>query len=74
LSPLYIKLGLIKKSVKSTDKISEGFANLRQKRPTVNEAKMKEGIFAGPQITQLFGEKDFRTKLNFTERGAWKAF
>jgi hypothetical protein len=32
--------------------------------------KLKERIFAPPQIAQLFGEKDFRTKLNFKERRA----
>jgi len=36
------------------DKESEGFAYLRQKFPKIIEAKMKEGIFDGSQITQLF--------------------
>jgi len=35
---------------------------------------MKGGIFAGPQIAQLFEYKDYSTKLNYTERKAWKAF
>jgi hypothetical protein len=35
---------------------------------------MKEGIFVGPQITQLFEDQDFSTKLNDTEKRAWKAF
>jgi hypothetical protein len=34
---------------------------------------MKEGIFVGPQIKQIFEEQTFSTKLNFTERRAWKA-
>jgi hypothetical protein len=34
---------------------------------------MKEGIFVGPQMT-LFEDQDFSTKLNSTERRAWKAF
>ena len=34
---------------------------------------MKEGIFIGPQITQLFEGQDFTTKLYSTERRAWKA-
>lgn len=41
-----MKLGLIKMSVKAMDKESEGF-------PKISEAKKKEGIFLGPQITQL---------------------
>ena len=40
----------------------------------MNEAKMKEGIFIGPQIKQLFKDQDFSTKLNTTERRAWKEF
>ena len=56
------------------DELSVSFVYLRPKFPTIHEAKMKERIFAGSQITQLFGEKDFRTKLNFKERRAWKAF
>ena len=35
---------------------------------------MKDGIFVGPQITQLFKYQDFSTKLNSTKRRAWKAF
>jgi len=40
----------------------------------MHEAKKKERISSAPQITQLFGEKYFRTKLNFKGRKAWKAF
>lgn len=35
---------------------------------------MKEGIFVGPQIKQLFKDIDFSTKLNAIERWAWEAF
>jgi hypothetical protein len=40
----------------------------------IRDAKSKEGIFVGPRITQLFEDKDFITKLNSTERIAWKVF
>jgi hypothetical protein len=33
---------------------------------------MKEGIFVGPQMTQLLAEQDCGTQLNSTERSAWK--
>ena len=33
---------------------------------------MKERIFVGPKITQLLEDQNFRTKLNATERRAWK--
>jgi hypothetical protein len=35
---------------------------------------MKENIFLGPKITQIFEDQNFITKLNATERRAWKAF
>jgi hypothetical protein len=35
---------------------------------------MKERIFVGPKITQLFEDQNFRTKLNATERRGWKSF
>jgi hypothetical protein len=50
------------------DKENEGFARLKQKFPKLSEAKMKEGIFYGPHIKQLFEDHDFRTKLSATER------
>jgi hypothetical protein len=55
-------------------KISEGFAYLRQKYPKRSEAMMKEGIFVGPIIQQLFEDHDFITKFYATERRHWKAF
>ena len=60
--------------MKPVDKESEGFAYLRQKFPKISEAKMKKGIFIGPQIKQLFEDHDFSTKLNATERRACEAF
>ena len=47
---------------------SEGFDYLRQTFPKVSEAKTKNGIFVGPQITQLCTDKEFNTKLNSTEQ------
>jgi hypothetical protein len=48
------------------DNEREGCAYLRQIFPQLSEAKMKEGIFVGPQITHLFEEKDFSTKFDST--------
>jgi hypothetical protein len=45
---------LIKIYVGQRDKESEGFGYLRQQFPTIIEAKMKGGIFDGPQIKQPF--------------------
>jgi hypothetical protein len=51
---LYVKLGLIKMCVKVMGKESEEFDCLRQKFPKLSEAKMKDGIFIGPQVKQLY--------------------
>ena len=69
LSPLHIKLGLIKISEKATDEESEGSGYLLQEFPKISEAKNKEGIF----VVQVSEEQDFSRKLDSTERRAWKA-
>jgi len=74
LLSLHIDVGLIKISVKANDKESEEFAYLRQKFPKTSEANKKEGIFFGPQITQILEDQDFSTKANSTELRAWKAY
>jgi hypothetical protein len=51
----------------------EEFSYLRKKIPKISEAEMKDGIFVGPQIKQLFEDHDFSTKLKATERRAWEA-
>jgi len=48
LSPLHIKLGLMKNFVKYMDKTGRGFEYVRTKFPNVIDAKIKEGIFIGP--------------------------
>ena len=54
LPPLHLKLGLGKNLfVKAMDKQRESFAYLRQKFSEKSEAKIKEGISAGPQINPL---------------------
>jgi hypothetical protein len=74
LPPLHIKPGLNKISLKVTNKEGKECDYLRQKVPRISEAKIKEGIFIGPQVQQLFQEPNFKNKLNATERRAWDAF
>jgi len=66
LPPLHIKLGLMKNSVQVMDKTGRGFQYERNKFPNVNDAKIKEGIFIGPQIRQLMQDKQFDEDLNET--------
>jgi len=57
--------------VKAMDNDSKGFAYLREKFSKISEAKIKEEIFIGSQIKQLFEYQDVSTKLNSTERRGW---
>ena len=56
------------------NKEGEGFVYLRHKFPRTSEAKIKEGIFVGPQVKQPFQDPDFRNQFISAERNAWEAF
>ncbi|GBL89311.1 hypothetical protein AVEN_225844-1 [Araneus ventricosus] len=71
LPPLHIKLDLMKNFVKAMDWGRSGFQHLRLKFPKVSEAKIKEGIFVGPQIRQLMKDLVFESKLIEKEAAAW---
>jgi hypothetical protein len=53
LPPLHIKLRLIKNFVKAIYKNGAGFTYLKHKFPRLSDAKIKEGIFIGPNIREL---------------------
>ena len=72
--PLHIKLGLVKNFVKAMDKTSHGFMYLRQKFPRISEAKIKEGIFVGPQIRTLMTDEHFLDLLSDVEKMEWLSF
>lgn len=74
LPPLHIKLGLIKNFVKALDWEGNAVKYLKDKFPRISEAKIKEGIFVGPQIRQLFKDANFRQILSDNESRAWNAF
>ena len=50
LPPLHIKLGLFKQFVKALNKDSPVFNFLQASFPNLSKAKIKEGVFVGPQI------------------------
>ncbi|GFG38379.1 hypothetical protein Cfor_03177, partial [Coptotermes formosanus] len=52
LTPLHIKLGLMKVFVKAPDIGGQAFTYLRNKFPRLSEAKVKKRIFIGPQIRE----------------------
>ena len=74
LPPLHLKLGLMKNSVEGMDKTGRGYQYARNKFANVSDAKLKEGIFIGPQIGELVQDKQFDKDLNETERNAWLSF
>ena len=74
LPPLHIKLGLMENFVKGMDKTNCGFKYVRKKFPNVSDAKIKEGVYIGPQIRELMQDKQFDEDLNTTERNAWLSF
>jgi len=60
--------------VKGMEKTGRGFEYVRNNFPNVSDAKIKEGIFIGPQIRELIQDKQFGDDLNKTERNAWLSF
>ncbi|KAJ0184258.1 hypothetical protein K1T71_000681 [Dendrolimus kikuchii] len=74
MPPLHIKLGLMKQFVKKLDETSEAFGYLKKKNPKLSEAKVKAGVFVGPQIRQIFADEKFPTLLNRTQKASWNSF
>ena len=59
LPPLHIKLGLMKYFVKALHKNGAAFQHLSIVFPGHRAAKLKEGIFVGPQIREVLKDIDF---------------
>lgn len=74
LPPLHIKLGLIKNFVKALPRDGPAFQFLKTKFPTLSEAKIKEGIFVGPDVRKLIKDSTFLSRLSSVEMEAWLAF
>ena len=74
LPPLHIKLGLMKNFVKALDKDGEAFKYLAKEFPHISDAKLKAGIFIGPQIRQLLNDNQFVSQMVTAERRAWEEF
>ena len=74
MPPLHIKLGLMKNFVKKLDNNSDAFRFLRNKFPQVSDAKIKEGVFIGPQIKKIMADTRFENMLSDREKDAWVGF
>ncbi|UYV63845.1 hypothetical protein LAZ67_2005798 [Cordylochernes scorpioides] len=64
----------MKNFVKAMDRNASVFAYLKQKFSSISEAKIKEGIFVGPQIRELQQDGNFQNSLNEVEAAAWNSF
>ncbi|GBM88978.1 hypothetical protein AVEN_196816-1 [Araneus ventricosus] len=60
--------------VKVLDREGVAFLHLRNKFKHLSEAKVKEGMFIGPQIKAVFRDEEFEKKLSEAEKAAWLAF
>ncbi|GBO39141.1 hypothetical protein AVEN_208800-1 [Araneus ventricosus] len=74
IPPLRIKLGLVRILVKAMDKNGPAFKYLHEKFPRLSVAKIKEGVFEGPKIKQLFRDPKFEKFLRIKEKQVWGAF
>ncbi|GBN00043.1 hypothetical protein AVEN_192949-1 [Araneus ventricosus] len=64
----------MKQFVKALPKDGECFKYLCDQFPGLSEAKLKEGVFAGLDIRKMMKDENFETKMETTERKAWKSF
>ena len=64
----------MKNFVKALDKTKAGFKYLYEKFPRLSEAKIKEGVFLGPQIRELLRDGNFDHLLHGkkSNRVSWK--
>jgi len=74
LPSMRLKLGLTKNSVKAMNQEKAAFTYLREKFPRLSEAKLKEGIFIGPQIRDLIKDEYFEKLLRGDEKAVWDSF
>ena len=71
---LHIKLGLVKQFIKALSPESEAFKHVRLMFPKLSEAKVKGGIFIGPQIRRMLASEELEDKMSSVEKNAWQAF
>ena len=74
LPPLPIKLDLMNYFVKALHKNGAAFQYLSTAFQSLSTAKLKEGIFVGPQIREVLKDTDSEELLNLNELRTWEAF
>ena len=71
---MHLKLGLMKKFVKAMNQEEAAFTYLWEKFPRLSEAKLKEGIFIGPQLRDSIKDEYFDKLLQGNEKAALDSF
>ena len=73
IPPLHIKLGLFKNFVKALHSDGEPMKIIKETFPKLSLAKVKEGLFVGPDTRKLFKTQQLTDYLSPIELRAWKA-
>ena len=71
---LHIKLGLAKQFVVALNAQSSAFQYICGIFPKLSDAKLKAGVFTGPQIRTMLGSDELEQRMSGLERNAWQAF
>ena len=74
LPSMHLKFCLMKNFIQAMNQEEVAFTYLREKFPRLREAKLKEGIFFGPQIRDLIKDEYFDRLLQGDEKSAWNNF
>ncbi|GBN61969.1 hypothetical protein AVEN_148391-1 [Araneus ventricosus] len=64
----------MKQFVKTLPKEGECVKYIYDHFPGLSEAKLKEGVFIGPDIRKIMKDENFETKMETNERKAWESF
>ena len=70
LSPLHIKLGLVKQFVKALEPNSLAYLHIREMFLHLSYEKLTGGIFTGPQIRLMLSSQEFEQKMTDIESNA----
>jgi len=74
LPPLHINLGLMKNFVKAKERDGDDFKFLKDFfGADKSDAKLKAGVFMGPEIRKLMLNEEFDSRLKPLELAAWNA-
>ncbi|BFZ15669.1 hypothetical protein BsWGS_18707 [Bradybaena similaris] len=64
----------MKQFVKALPKDGPCFKYLVERFPMLSEAKLKEGVFVGPDIRKMMKDDIFEASMNVAEKEAWLSF